>query len=113
LLPATVPHGDAARNAGRSALLVHALQHDPDLLLDATADWLHQDYRRSAMPASWDLVQDLRRQGHAAVVSGAGPTVLVLGRPGAVRVADEPAGFRRLDLGVGTAAATLPGAGTG
>ena len=114
LLPATVPHGDAARNAGRSALLVHALQHDPDLLLDATADWLHQDYRRSAMPASWDLVQDLRAQGHAAVVSGAGPTVLVLGRRGAVAaVADDPTGFRRLDLGVGAAAAVLPGAGTG
>jgi homoserine kinase len=114
LLPAAVPHADAARNAGRSALLVHALQRDPDRLLDATADWLHQDYRRSAMPASWDLVQDLRARGCAAVVSGAGPSVLVLGRRGADDAlrGDQP-GFRRLDLGVGTAAAVLPDAGTG
>ncbi|RQW83470.1 homoserine kinase, partial [Micromonospora globispora] len=30
-LPATVPHGDAALNAGRAALLVHALTADPAL----------------------------------------------------------------------------------
>lgn len=114
LLPAAVPHADAARNAGRSALLVHALQRDPDRLLDATADWLHQDYRRSAMPASWQLVQDLRADGHAAVVSGAGPTVLVLGpRSRTDGWAGGPPGFRRLDLAVGAGAAVLPGAATG
>ncbi|HVC73396.1 MAG TPA: homoserine kinase, partial [Mycobacteriales bacterium] len=40
LLPETVPHADAARNAGRSALLVHALSADPGLLLAATEDRL-------------------------------------------------------------------------
>ncbi len=45
LLPETVPHADAARNAGRSALLVHALAADPGLLLAATEDRLHQQYR--------------------------------------------------------------------
>ena len=44
-LPATVPHSDAALNAGRAALLVHALTTDPSLLLPATVDRLHQDYR--------------------------------------------------------------------
>src|SRR5439155_2227266 len=41
LLPETVPHADAARNAGRAALLVHALTApggDPGLLLAATSD---------------------------------------------------------------------------
>jgi homoserine kinase len=109
LLPATVPHREAARNAGRSALLVHALHQDPDRLLDGTADWLHQDYRRTAMPDSWSLVQDLRGQGLAAVISGAGPTVLVLGRRDALcRLVADPTGFRRWDLDVGTAAAVLP-----
>lgn len=76
LLPAQVPHADAAADAGRTALLVAALAGRPDLLLIATRDYLHQDYRRPAMPASLDLVTALRADGVAAVVSGAGPTVL-------------------------------------
>jgi homoserine kinase len=78
LLPATVPHADAARNAGRAALLVEALTRRPELLPVATEDRLHQDYRRPAMPASLALVDELRARGIAAVVSGAGPTVLAL-----------------------------------
>ncbi len=80
LLPATVPHAEAAANAGRSALLVHALTTDPGSLLEATRDWLHQDYRAPAMPASAELCAALRVDGYAAMISGAGPTVLVLGR---------------------------------
>ena len=79
LLPATVPHADAAADAGRAALLVHALAHEPDLLLDGTRDWLHQRYREPAMRESAALLNRLRQQGHAAVLSGAGPSVLVLG----------------------------------
>ncbi|MGN6686845.1 MAG: homoserine kinase [Actinomycetales bacterium] len=78
LLPAAVPHSDAAFAAGRAALLVHALAEAPDLLLPATADTLHQEARRAAMPSSLALVDALRADGSAAVVSGAGPTVLVL-----------------------------------
>ena len=76
LLPARVPHADAARNAGRAALLVAALTARPDTLLDATEDLLHQDYRAPAMPATKDLVSRLRAAGVPAVVSGAGPSVL-------------------------------------
>ena len=42
LLPADVPHADAAANAGRAALLVAALGGQPDQLLAATRDRLHQ-----------------------------------------------------------------------
>jgi homoserine kinase len=80
VLPATVPHGDAAFQAGRAALLVEALGRRPDLLFAATADRLHQEYRRPVMPGSLALVDVLRARGVAAVVSGAGPTVLVLAR---------------------------------
>lgn len=76
LLPDVVSHRDASDNAGRAALLVAALGSRPDLLLPATRDRLHQDYREPAMPASLALVHALRRQGHPALVSGAGPTVL-------------------------------------
>jgi homoserine kinase len=78
LLPVLVPHEDAAFNAARSALLVHALTRDPAMLLEATDDRLHQRQRAAAMPESIALIDALRAQGHAAVVSGAGPSVLVL-----------------------------------
>lgn len=78
LLPAQVPHRVAAANSGRAGLLVHAVTQDPSLLLPGTRDWLHQDYREPAMPESVALVHALRGQGLAAVVSGAGPTVMVL-----------------------------------
>lgn len=79
MLPAKVAHGDAAFNAGRSALLVEALGRRPELLLAATDDRLHQRQRASAMPDSARLLRALRAEGIAAVVSGAGPAVLVLG----------------------------------
>jgi homoserine kinase len=91
LLPDLVPHKDAAANAGRSALLVAALTQLPGAtspgagspdgagaLFDATQDWLHQDYRSAAMPETDALVRRLRGAGIAAVVSGAGPSVLAL-----------------------------------
>jgi homoserine kinase len=76
LIPAQLPHADAAANAGRTALLIAALAGQPEQLLRATRDYLHQEYRRPAMPASLDLVDALRASGTPAVVSGAGPTVL-------------------------------------
>jgi homoserine kinase len=103
LLPGTVPHRDAAVNSGRAALLVAALTTRPDLLLDATADRLHQEYRRPAMPESLELVDALRAAGVAAVVSGAGPTVLALSTTDRPVDADdwEPAGWQALRLAVG------------
>lgn len=76
LLPVTVPHADAAADAGRTALLVAALAGQPEQLLRGTRDYLHQDYRRAAMPESLALIDELREDGVAATVSGAGPTVL-------------------------------------
>jgi homoserine kinase len=76
LLPAEVSHADAAADAGRTALLVAALAGQPEQLLRATRDYLHQQYRRPAMPDSLDLVDRLRADGVPALVSGAGPTVL-------------------------------------
>lgn len=78
LLPRQVTHADAAFNAARAALLVAALTSRPDVLLDATEDRLHQSYRAPAMPESAELVTRLRAAGLPAVISGAGPTVLVL-----------------------------------
>ncbi|MEE6273387.1 homoserine kinase [Georgenia wangjunii] len=80
VLPAHVPHADAALNAGRSALLVLALAERADLLLPGTEDRIHQRQRADVMPATLDVVGALRARGLPAVVSGAGPSVLVLAR---------------------------------
>jgi len=77
-LPAVVPHADAAANAARSALLIAALTGAPQVLFEATEDFLHQPYRAGLMPETAGLLGALRRAGAAAVVSGAGPAVLVL-----------------------------------
>jgi homoserine kinase len=96
VLPATVPHADAARNAARSALLVAALTRpvtDAGLLLDATLDFLHQPYRADSMPGTAELVAELRKAGIPAVVSGAGPAVLALVVPGVTAEPEAVAGI--------------------
>ncbi|CAN5319052.1 homoserine kinase [soil metagenome] len=86
LQPQTVPHEDAVFNVSRSALLIAALIQSPELLLAATEDKLHQSYRASAMPETNALIEILRADGLAAVVSGAGPSILVLGSDPAQRL---------------------------
>ncbi len=78
LQPESVPHADAIFNVSRSTLLIAALIQSPELLLAATEDKLHQSYRASAMPETDRLIQALRAEGFPAVVSGAGPSILVL-----------------------------------
>jgi homoserine kinase len=93
LLPDRVPHADAAFAAGRCALAVQAVTTRPDLLLAATADRLHQDYREAAWPATLRLVRILREHGLAACVSGAGPTVMVLTQDGKLPDGVDLTGF--------------------
>jgi homoserine kinase len=102
LLPPTVPHGDAAADAGRAALLVHAIAEAPHLLLAGTQDWLHQRYREPAMPEAYALMARLRAAGFAAAISGAGPSVVVLGTKSGLtglEAAEPGTRFRRLGIG--------------
>lgn len=103
-LPSVVPHADAAFNVARSALLVHAITTDPSRLGDATEDRLHQSYRASGSTESWELLNRLRESGWAAVISGAGPTVLALGRDG-LGPSVESENFTRLELSTSDGAA--------
>jgi homoserine kinase len=66
-------------------LLVEAISRRPEMLMAATEDRLHQDLRAPAMPQTAALLRAIRKCGAAAVVSGAGPSVLVLG------IGDAPA----------------------
>lgn len=107
LLPEQVTHRDAWVNAGRAGLLVAALTQHPQELLAATEDRLHQPFRRTAMPASFALIDSLRRVGVPAVLSGAGPAVLALSAPTQTVEPGRwtPSGWRCLRLPVASAAA--------
>ncbi|MBL3700496.1 homoserine kinase [Leucobacter luti] len=113
LQPKQVPHEDAVFNVSRSALLIAALTQSPELLMEATEDRLHQNYRGDAMPLTRDLIRELRDAGHPAVVSGAGPSILVLSNGPAERlaaadlVAQEHPDWRVLILAVDTKGATV------
>jgi homoserine kinase len=102
LLPAHVPHADAAYNAARAGLLVHALTADPSRLLAATEDRLHQSQRAAVLPRTAALLAKLRADGVAAVISGAGPAVLALATTAQVDAvqAMAPAGWTSLVLSV-------------
>ena len=78
LLPDTVTREAAVFNIGRTSALSHALASDPAMLFAATEDRLHQDARAEVYPRSHALLCEWRAQGLPAVISGAGPTVLVL-----------------------------------
>jgi homoserine kinase len=105
VLPEQVSHVDARFNLSRAALLVVALTERPDLLMTATQDVLHQPQRAAAMPASAEYLQLLRRCGIAAVLSGAGPTVLGLssqvGLPGEAVDYGTARGFTVKEMSVG------------
>ncbi|MEI7540130.1 MAG: homoserine kinase [Actinomycetes bacterium] len=111
MLPETIAHSDAVRNSSNAALLVHALQHRPDLLHTATDDFLHQRYRQDAMPHSFALLTKLRNAGVAAFISGAGPAVLVLhvGGPAEAEELRRAAGekFAATELGIARAGASI------
>lgn len=110
-LPSDVPHGDAAANGARTALLVQALTQHPELLMPATQDRLHQEQRRYAYPRSMALVDRLRSSGVAAAVSGAGPSVLALTHHGGATVVEQAAeletGWQALRLAVPTSGVQL------
>jgi len=110
VLPTEISHEIAARNSARAGLLVEAVTRRPDLLLAATREWLHQEQRRASFPDSMGLLDALRGKGHAAVISGAGPSVLVLTTPALVddvRAIGDHSAWRVLEPGIPVAGACL------
>jgi homoserine kinase len=98
-LSSTVDRRDAVFNIGHAALAVVALTREPDLLLAALQDRLHEGVRMSMAPGSASLLDDLRGRGIPACVSGSGPSLLAFDREGLV-VDQLPDGWRALRPGV-------------
>ena len=109
-LPENVSHVDARFNVARASALAAILSGHAQasggadlhaVLMEATRDRLHQEQRRCAMEPSLALVDWLRGAGYAAVVSGAGPTVISLEPVGAqIRREAADSGWRVLPLTV-------------
>lgn len=96
-LPATVPHTDAAANAGRAALLAAgAARGDARLFAAGLDDRLHEPYRRSAALDS--LREALPAGARGATLSGSGPTVIVWADDGAACAADLARRFPHHDV---------------
>jgi homoserine kinase len=109
-LPDKIALGLAALNSARVGLLVEAVTRRPELLLAATREWLHQEQRRASFPDSMSLLDELRGKGHAAVISGAGPSVLVLTRAAQVedvRAMADQSVWRVLEPGMPLTGASL------
>ncbi len=77
VLPRMIEFDSAVHNVSRAALLMHALANDPTLLMVATDDQLHQHQRTDIYPEAMAVVKELRERHIPAVISGAGPSVLV------------------------------------
>ena len=84
VLPDSLPFSDAAQNTGRAALLTAAMAAGrADLLHLAMEDRLHQVYRSTLVPGLDSVVGAAREAGaYGAALSGSGPTVLALIKPG-------------------------------
>lgn len=80
LLPAVVPHADAAFTAGRAGLLIAGVAlGDREAVRSGLADRLHEPYRASAVTDLEQVRTTLVAAGaDGAVLSGAGPTVIGL-----------------------------------
>ena len=110
VLPEQISLCLAARNSARVGLLVEAVTRRPELLVAATREWLHQEQRRASFPDSMTLLDTLRGKGHAAVISGAGPSVLVLTTAAQIedaRTLADQSVWRVLEPGIPVTGATL------
>jgi homoserine kinase len=80
MLPAQVPHADAAFNAGRAGVLVAGLLiGSRELVAAGLADRIHEPYRAVAVPDMLAVREAMLSAGaDGAALSGAGPTVVGL-----------------------------------
>jgi homoserine kinase len=82
VLPVDVPRADAlanlSRTAGLLALLSGAAEPTARRLRECTEDLLHQSFRAPLMPKASRVLNSLRREGFAAALSGAGPSIVCL-----------------------------------
>ena len=81
VLPKEVPMQDATFNSMRTAMFMEAVRNkDTELMKYALHDRLHQPYRMKLLPGFAEIQQSLKELDNVmgCVLSGAGPTLLVI-----------------------------------
>ena len=83
VLPEAISIADAAFNSKRCAMFIQALHtKDADLMKLALSDRIHQPYRSRLVPGFDEIITSLMNIDNVigAVLSGAGPSILVISR---------------------------------
>jgi homoserine kinase len=101
VLPAALPRSEVAVQAGRAGHVLAALAGVWPVAVGAAGDRLHEPPRLRVMGASRAVIEELRRRGIHAWLSGAGPSVAAMvpaGDEGVVRQVRELAVTRGFTL---------------
>ena len=110
VLPAEVPMKDAIFNLKHTAMLVQAVNsHDEKLMKIALQDRLHQQYREKLIPGLKEINEALKHDDNVmgVVISGAGPSVLVISHGNNLNKIRETVSKVWLDLNVKSKILTL------
>ncbi len=93
VLPEALDIVDVVTQAASCAAVYAGLLNGSwDLIAGANGDQIHETARLSALPDSAEVVSRLRAAGHAAWLSGSGPSVGALIESGGEQMRPEPAG---------------------
>ncbi len=110
VLPQEVPMKDAIFNLKHAAMLVQAVNsHDEKLMKAALDDRLHQQYREKLIPGLKEIKDALKHEENVmgVVISGAGPSILVISHGNNLDKIRETVSNVWLDLNVKSKILTL------
>lgn len=83
VIPKEIPLADAVYNLKHSAMLIHAIETaDEELMKKALTDKIHQPYRIKLIPGMAEIMEAFKHEQGVlgCVLSGAGPTLLVISK---------------------------------
>lgn len=110
VLPQEVPMKDAIFNLKHTAMLVQAVNtHDEKLMKLALNDRLHQKYREKLIPGMFEIKEALKHEENVmgVVLSGAGPSVIIISYGNNLNKIKEIVSETWLDLNVKSKVLTL------
>lgn len=110
VLPSEVPMKDAIFNLKHTAMLVQAVNtHDEKLMKTALNDRLHQKYREKLIPGMFEIKEALKHEENVmgVVLSGAGPSVIIISYGNNLNKIKEIVSETWLDLNVKSKVLTL------
>ena len=110
VIPSEIPIKDAVFNLKRSAMLVEAVNtEDKELMKFALNDKLHQPYREKLVPGMKEIKEALRHEENVlgCVLSGAGPSLLVISHGNNINKIKDIVSRTWLDLNVKSQIYTL------